>query len=155
MRLLLLISVFISLDLPAQTKYLVVYESKIHLDISNLELPKKQLQFTSDSSQQIHQDSLLELVDTVIIKEALQKMFDGTITIYSRVEADSISATLEAYNGSSQINMKSDSLFYRNGKWSYGGQKNHKDPEIWPEKFEYTGNKKEILGYTCYEAIAK
>jgi len=155
MKLILSILLFISFISSAQTRYLAVYESKMHLDVSNLEMPGKELHFTMDSSKKSQQDSLSEIIDTSILRQAFEKIFEGTMTIYSRVVADSISATLEAYNGSSQINMRSDSLFYENGKWSDRDKKKHEDPAIWAEDFEYTGKKKQILGYTCEEAIAK
>jgi len=166
MRLLLFFSLLISAWGSAQVRYVAAYECKVHLDFSTISLGRQKIQFNIDSSEKkmvdtLHKsviDSLKKIInDTNYIKTIFQQMFGEGTTIYLKVEADPLHAILESYSGGNiNMHMSGDSTVYKNGQWEiYDSKKDEKQDEPAIEEFQYTGKTKQILDYTCYEAITK
>ena len=161
MRVLIVGFLFAFIHGSAQTRYLAVYESKVHFDFSNISFtPNKNIKFTIDSSKTGQTDSLFkEFMDTGFQKLMFQQIMGDSAIVYIRVESDATHGTLESYGGGRiNIHMSGDNMIYKNSDWEiYNPDKKiyERQDSTLIEEFRYTGRTKKILGYDCSEAVTK
>ena len=144
-----------------QEKYLAAYEQKSRLDLSKakIELPEK-INFRSNGKDSIPEhikDSMLkELTSVGFLEKMLKQQLGEELVMYMHVRADSSTAELEG-NGGSQIKVNLQKK-YQNGKWINAKKWTtdfDADTISLEIEFSFTGKSKQVLGYTCKEAVSK
>ena len=157
MRWLLCLFILLPLLGKAQEKYLAAYEQKVRLDFSRMkiEAPQKtDIDFRDkDSIPPDIKDSVLKVLSSPsFLEKMLKQQLGEEMVVYMHVRADSSYAELEGHGGI-QIQTKMQRK-YRDGKWINAKKWTtdfETDTAFLNTKFSFTGNSKQVLGYTCDE----
>jgi GLPGLI family protein len=141
----------------AQIKYIASYEQKVAIDFSNIKVNSNFITVkynNADSSKRLISDTAIkEIINNTLLEKILKEQLGNELTVYTNVRADAFSAELEYYSGNgASVNSKKK---FENGSWyslKKGDDHYVKDNQENKKLFNYTGQLKQILGYTCYEA---
>ena len=160
MRSLTFLVCFIPFLALAQHKYVAGYEHKVSLDLSNIPIEvERPIHIGTekyDSFTRVVMDSMLrKLKEGDQLRKMFKDQFGEEMSFYSQVRADGSKAEMEMHAGG---NLKRDSRsWYENGTWrSHQTNSDSATQELRGDiDFFFTGQFKQILGYTCHEVKSK
>jgi hypothetical protein len=143
-----------------QHKYLAAYESRMHFDFSQLKVAPVKINMElkgSDSVPSGVKDSIMQLLSSsAFLENMLKEQLGEEMVMYIHVRADSATAELEGYSGN-KVKVNARKIYF-NGKWVNAEGRtiaNEQDSMLSDIDFLFTGNSKEIFGYTCHEVRSK